>query len=153
MQGLNHNTLQNTLNWFKEAKPNPDGAALGVQMGVHFEEVTELLDVVMGGNSVAALNVLNALNELKTLADHMKANPELYTVAEDDRQEALDALADQVVTATGSAYMLGFDFIGAMDEVNRSNYSKFVDGKAVLTEQGKIAKGPDYTKPDLTPFV
>lgn len=122
-------------------------------MGVHFEEVTELLDVVTGGNQGAGLNVLCALENLKRLADDMKANPDLYLVQSDDRQEALDAICDQIATGTGTAYMMGMDVVGAMDEVNRSNWSKFVDGKAIFNEQGKIAKGPNYFKPDLTKFI
>lgn len=150
---LNNNTLDNTLRWFSEAKPNPTHRDLIVQLGVHFEEVTELLDVVEGTNQVAGLNVLCALENLKRLADDMKANPENYCVPDTDRAEALDAICDQIVTGTGTAYMLGMDVVGAMNEVNRSNYSKFVDGKAIFNEQGKIAKGPDYTKPDLAPYI
>jgi hypothetical protein len=54
---------------------------------------------------------------------------------------------------TKKAHMFGLDLIGALNEVNRSNYSKFVDDKAVFNENGKIAKGPNYSKPDLTPFL
>lgn len=149
----NSNTLNNTLRWFSEAKPNPSRTDLSVQMGVHFEEVTELLEVVLGASQNASLLVLEAKEALKRLADNMKADPVSYEVAKEDRQEALDALCDQIVTATGTGYMLGMDMVAAMDEVNRSNWSKFVDGKAVFTEQGKIAKGPNYTKPDLAPFI
>jgi hypothetical protein len=59
-------------------------------------------------------------------------------------------LADQIVTAVGIASMLDMDIVGALQEVNRSNYSKFVNGRAVFDENGKIKKGADYSKPDLT---
>ncbi len=49
--------------------------------------------------------------------------------------------------------MFDMDIVGALQEVNRSNYSKFVNGRAVFDENGKIKKGPDYSKPDLTKFV
>ena len=71
----------------------------------------------------------------------------------DSRRELLDALCDQIVTAVGVAYMLGMDIQGALNEVNRSNWSKFVDGKAVFNEQGKIAKSENYTPPQLVEFV
>ena len=67
-------------------------------------------------------------------------------------KELLDALCDQIVTAVGVAHMFGMNIEGAMDEVNRSNFSKFVDGKPVFNEHGKIIKGPNYTPPDLTGF-
>ncbi|UZV39831.1 hypothetical protein [Xanthomonas virus PB119] len=145
--------MDDTTRWFKEAKPHPTQRDIIVQSGVHFEEVTEHLDTVTGGSQIAAMNVIEARAALKRLADDMKANPEAYSYQPDDHLELLDALCDQAVTGNGVAYMMGFPFSEAMHEVNRSNYSKFVDGKAVFTEQGKIAKGPDYTKPDLTPFV
>lgn len=150
---LNNNTLDNTLRWFSEAKPNPTKNDLIVQMGVHFEEVTEMLENISTSDSPAARKLDTAYSALLALANDMKADPESYYVAEDQRPGILDALCDQIVTATGTGYMLGMDVVGAMNEVNRSNWSKFVDGKAIFNEQGKIAKGPDYTKPDLTRFV
>lgn len=153
MHDDNSNTLRRTLEWFKEAKPTPRHEDLMVQLGVHFEEVCELLDVLLGTSQNASLNVLCAKENLHRLAEDMKANPLAYEIAHEDRVEALDALCDQNVTGAGVAYMLRMNFEEAMQEVNRSNFSKFVNGKAVLTEQGKIAKGPGYFKPDLTPFV
>lgn len=145
--------LNDTLKWFKEAVQHPTPATLQVQMGVHFEEVTEMLDQLSGESVESAMRIMEAQSALKSLADHMKSVPGQYTVAEEDRQEMLDALCDQLVTGTGTAHMLGFEIIGALNEVNRSNYSKFVDGKATFTDKGKIAKGPDYFKPDLSPFI
>jgi hypothetical protein len=38
----------------------------------------------------------------------------------------------------------------AVTAVNRSNYSKFdKNGYPIFNENGKIAKGPDYTPPNL----
>jgi predicted HAD superfamily Cof-like phosphohydrolase len=70
-----------------------------------------------------------------------------------DRKALLDSLCDQIVTAVGVAHMFGMDISGALSEVNRSNWSKFVEGKPVFNEHGKIAKGPNYTPPDLARFV
>lgn len=152
-QGTNHNTLSDTINWFKQAVPIVTENTLQVQMGVHFEEVTEMLDTIEAQDPQGAMLMLEAREALKQLANDMKRRPMSYRVLPEDRAEMLDSLADQLVTAAGTAYMLDMDIDGALDEVNRSNYSKFVDGKAVFTEHGKIAKGPDYTKPDLTPFL
>lgn len=70
-----------------------------------------------------------------------------------DKTELLDALCDQIVTAVGVAHMFGMNIEGALTEVNRSNWSKFVNEAPVFDENGKIAKGPDYTPPDLTEFL
>ena len=39
--------------------------------------------------------------------------------------------------------------VEAVGRVNKSNWSKFVNGKPIFDENGKIAKGPDYVKCDL----
>lgn len=46
--------------------------------------------------------------------------------------------------------MVGVSLPRALDVVNDSNWSKFVNGKAVFNDQGKIAKGSGYFKPDLS---
>ena len=67
--------------------------------------------------------------------------------------ELLDALADQIVTATGVGTFLGMDVPGATKEVNRSNYSKFENGEPIFNENKKVMKGKDYTPPDLSKFI
>ena len=59
-------------------------------------------------------------------------------------------MSEQLLTADD---IFTYDYHGALDEVNRSNYSKFEDGKAVRDEHGKIAKGKDYFRADLERFV
>lgn len=133
--------------WFALAVPNPTDKNRAVQLGVHFEEVDEMMQ---------ALHIPETQRgQMQRLAKMLK---ESMTVSIDEldhhkRVELLDALCDQVVTAIGVAHMFGMNIVGALAEVNRSNYSKFVDGKPIFNEHGKIAKGPNYSKPNLTPFV
>lgn len=141
------NELQRTLDWFKEAKPNPELKDLSVQIGCHFEEVVEMLD---------ALGHAEMAHNLEILANSYKQNKQterLIELTHEHKVEVLDSLADQVVTATGVAYMAGFDFYSAFAEVNDSNWSKFENGKAVFDENGKIKKGENYFKPKLEKFV
>jgi predicted HAD superfamily Cof-like phosphohydrolase len=77
----------------------------------------------------------------------------LEELSADARVELLDALCDQIVTAVGVAYMMGMDIEGALAEVNRSNWSKFEGGVPVFNEQGKIAKGVEYTPPELSDYI
>ena len=83
----------------------------------------------------------------------MKKAPEMFSMSSVDRVALLDAICDRIVTGIGMAHMLGMDIIGALDEVNRSNFSKFEDGKPVFNEHGKIKKGRDYKAPELEKFV
>ena len=68
--------------------------------------------------------------------------------------EGLDAIADLIYVLIGLALKVGFDLDGAFREVHRSNMSKLgPDGKPIYRDDGKILKGPDYTPPDLGPFI
>ena len=131
--------------WFKAAKPNPSTADACVQIGCHYEEVSEM-------SSVLYDDVEHALADT-ALAYKMNRNWYLGAASADARVELLDALCDQVVTAVGVAYMMGMDIEGALAEVNRSNWSKFEGGVPVFNEQGKIAKGVEYTPPELSDYI
>lgn len=130
--------------WFERAVPTPTDKNRAVQIGVHYEECSEMLDAT--GDSFDA-------EELHSLAGRYKSGREIVLVR--DKQELLDSLCDQIVTAIGVAHMFGFDITGALNEVNRSNWSKFLaDGTPLFDENGKIAKNPlTYSKPDLSAFV
>ena len=135
--------------WFKAAKPNPSTADACVQLGCHYEEISEMN---------AALNYdVEYVLEATALEYQMYYSGYLCAVLEelsaDARVELLDALCDQIVTAVGVAYMMGMNIEGALAEVNRSNWSKFKGGVPVFNEQGKIAKGVEYTPPELSDYI
>lgn len=67
-----------------------------------------------------------------------------------DMKEALDAIVDIEVVNTGTAVTFGFDSPEGFKRVMDSNFSKFVDGKAIKNAAGKIMKGPNYKEPDLS---
>lgn len=123
------------------------------QLGVHFEEVSEMLDTLRGRNIQTEELIGNARNALSFLATHLK-NEEPGLVIITDRLNFLDSICDQLVTSTLAAVLYAMDPVGGLHEVNRSNFSKLVDGvmqKAPVT--AKWVKGPDYTPPNLTPFI
>lgn len=91
-----------------------------------------------------------AENALKHLSKLLKQRGELII---GDRLEFLDSIADQFVTGAGAAYLLNMDVVGALDEVNRSNFSKFVNGEPIFDDNLKIQKGPEYFKPDLSKYI
>ena len=134
--------------WFKAAKPNPSTADVCVQIGCHYEEVSEM-SAVLDDDVDDELVDTAILYKIK----HSEYIGVLEELSADARVELLDALCDQVVTAVGVAYMMGMDIEGALAEVNRSNWSKFEGGVPVFNEQGKIAKGVEYTPPELSDYI
>ena len=143
--------------WFKRAKPEPTEQNFNVQVGVHFEELVEMLDTMRfyaptfpGGTLQGA--VMSLRNKLHVLAEDLKSG-KVQAVVE-DRIEFLDSLADQIVTATGAGYMAGMNVPAALDRVNGSNFSKFDDnGMPLFDANGKIKKGPNYKKVNLDGLV
>ena len=134
-------SITDIRNWFKAAKPEPTDRDVCTQIGCHFEEVSEMNEAILGVDTW----------EIDGLANHFKYASKLPKDA--DKIELLDALCDQIVTATGVAYMMGFDIESALKEVIRSNNSKMVGGKFEFDANGKIAKPESYSEPDLTPFI
>lgn len=133
--------------WINEAKPTPTDRDVQVQLGVHFEEVTEHLETLKGLDVTSRVALTEAMATLRYVASGLKQG--FVTVEIADRKEFLDACCDQIVTATGSAHLAGMSIVEAVGRVNESNWSKFVDGKPIFDENGKIAKGPGYFKCDL----
>ena len=83
--------------------------------------------------------------ELSELTDAMN-NKDLLEVA--------DALTDILYVTYGAGHAFGIDLDKCFDEVQNSNMSKLDDnGKPIFNEHGKVMKGPNYFKPDLSKFV
>ena len=133
--------------WFKAAKPNPSTADVYVQIGCHYEEVAEMADALWDGDVQEIIE--NVANKYK-YTEHFSF---LEDLTECQRVRVLDALCDQIITAVGVAYMMGMDIEGALAEVNRSNWSKFEGGVPVFNKHGKIAKGVEYTPPELSDYI
>ena len=83
--------------------------------------------------------------ELKELKDAMENN---------DLIEVADALTDILYVTYGAGHAFGIDLDKCFNEVQNSNMSKIgKDGKPIYNEFGKVMKGPNYFKPDLTKFI
>lgn len=142
-------SITDIRNWFKAAKPEPTNADICTQIGCHFEEFAENIEAINGN----ADELHDDANDLKSAGKTLPQADINQFVSLIKPLELLDALCDQIVTATGVAYMMGFDIEGALKEVIRSNNSKMVNGKFEFDANGKIAKPDSYSKPDLTPFI
>ena len=75
-------------------------------------------------------------------------------IKENDILEVADALTDILYVTYGAGHAFGIDLDKCFDEVQRSNMSKLSKGgKPIYNEHGKVMKGPDYFKPDLSKFI
>ena len=75
-------------------------------------------------------------------------------IKKQDLKEAIDALTDILYVTYGAGHAFGIDLDNCFDEVQNSNMSKLgKDGKPIYNEAGKVMKGPNYFKPDLSKFI
>ena len=71
-----------------------------------------------------------------------------------DLLEVADALTDILYVTYGAGHAFGVDLDKCFDEVQNSNMSKLGEnGEPIYNESGKVKKGPNYFKPDLSKFV
>ena len=71
-----------------------------------------------------------------------------------DIKEVADALTDILYVTYGAGHAFGINLDKCFNEVQNSNMSKLgLDGKPIYNEMGKVMKGPNYFKPDLSKFV
>lgn len=143
--------IEKVIDWFRAAKPNPTEKDKATQIGAHFEEVSEM----MAALSCIREQVEDVSQEFYSSdAIDKDIDGEVMKLPENWEIDLLDSLCDQIVTAIGVGYMMGFDMVGALKEVNLSNWSKFDEnGNPIFNENGKIVKGENYFKPDLAKFV
>jgi predicted HAD superfamily Cof-like phosphohydrolase len=71
-----------------------------------------------------------------------------------DLLEVADALTDILYVTYGAGHAFGINLDKCFDEVQNSNMSKLGEnGEPIYNESGKVMKGPNYFKPDLSKFV
>ena len=71
-----------------------------------------------------------------------------------DLLEVADALTDILYVTYGAGHAFGINLDKCFEEVQNSNMSKLdKNGKPIYNESGKVMKGPNYFKPDLSKFV
>ena len=75
-------------------------------------------------------------------------------IKEKNITEVADALTDILYVTYGAGHAFGIDLDKCFDEVQNSNMSKLgKNGEPIYNESGKVMKGPNYYKPDLSKFV
>ena len=92
----------------------------------------------------------------KLRIDLIKEELEELTEAIKDENllEVADALTDILYVTYGAGHAFGIDLDKCFEEVQNSNMSKLgEDGKPIYNEAGKVMKGPNYFKPDLSKYL
>ena len=83
--------------------------------------------------------------ELDELSEAMKNN---------DLLEVADALTDILYVTYGAGHAFGINLDECFEEVQNSNMSKLdATGEPIYNDVGKVMKGPNYFKPDLSKFI
>ena len=83
--------------------------------------------------------------ELDELADAMNKR---------DLVEVADALTDILYVTYGAGHAFGINLDKCFEEVQNSNMSKLdLNGQPIYNGNGKVMKGPNYFKPNLSKFV
>ena len=146
--------LTETMEWFQKAVSVPTNKNLHTQLGCHLEEVNEMLMTVSTMDFETQILLDTAKTALNALSNHLKTHNDVVMIHQKNREEYLDALCDQIVTAVGCGHMSDLDVVGAVAEVNRSNFSKFDEhGQPIFNDDLKVMKGPNYQKADLAAYV
>ena len=92
----------------------------------------------------------------KLRVDLIKEELDELTNAMDEKDllEVADALTDILYVTYGAGHAFGINLDKCFEEVQSSNMSKLgEDGKPIYNEAGKVMKGPNYFKPDLSKYV
>tara|TARA_B100001029_G_C15048803_1_gene449142 strand:+ start:206 stop:574 length:369 start_codon:yes stop_codon:yes gene_type:complete len=75
-------------------------------------------------------------------------------VKDKDILEIADALTDILYVTYGAGHAFGINLDKCFNEVQNSNMSKLgADGKPIYNESGKVMKGPNYFKPNLSKYL
>lgn len=98
---------------------------------------------------------LAEIPEMRMRHEIMREENEEYREAceKGDLIAIADALGDQLYVLCGTilAHGLQDKIMEVVAEIHRSNMSKLDrDGKPIRREDGKVLKGPDYFRPDLS---
>ena len=94
------------------------------------------------------------INELRISLINEELEELKKAIKDNDILEVADALTDILYVTYGAGHAFGINLDECFNEVQESNMSKLgFDGKPIYNEYGKVMKGPNYFKPDLSKFL
>ena len=120
----------------------------------NFDDVRHFMEVY--GQEVKTQSSFPNEKIVQLRYDLIKEELDELSVAIKDKDivEVADALTDLLYVVYGAGHSFGIDLDKCFTEVQRSNMSKLdTDGKPIYNENGKVMKGPNYSKPNLKQFI
>ena len=94
------------------------------------------------------------INELRVSLIKEELDELIEAMNKKDLVEVADALTDILYVTYGAGHAFGINLDECFKEVQNSNMSKLDDnGKPIYNDKGKVMKGPNYFKPDLSKFI
>ena len=94
------------------------------------------------------------INELRISLINEELEELKKAIEDNDILEVADALTDILYVVYGAGHAFGINLDKCFNEVQESNMSKLdSDGKPIYNESGKVMKGPNYFKPNLSKFL
>ena len=94
------------------------------------------------------------INELRINLIKEELDELIEAMNKKDLVEVADALTDILYVTYGAGHAFGINLDDCFEEVQNSNMSKLdKDGKPIYNDKGKVMKGPNYFKPDLSKFI
>lgn len=120
----------------------------------NFDDVRHFMEVY--GQEVKTKSSFPSEKIIKLRYDLIKEELDELSLAIKEKNliEVADALTDLLYVVYGAGHAFGIDLDKCFAEVQRSNLSKLdIDGKAIYNDNGKVMKGPNYSKPNLKQFL
>ena len=120
----------------------------------NFDDVKNFMEIY--GQEVKTKSSFPNEKIIQLRYDLIKEELDELSVAIKDKDivEVADALTDLLYVVYGAGHSFGIDLDKCFAEVQRSNLSKLnIDGKPIYNENGKVMKGPNYSKPNLKQFL
>ena len=94
------------------------------------------------------------INELRINLIKEELDELIEAMNKKDLVEVADALTDILYVTYGAGHAFGINLDECFQEVQNSNMSKLdSDGKPIYNDKGKVMKGPNYFKPELSKFI
>ena len=96
----------------------------------------------------------NKINELRVSLIKEELDELIEAMNKKDLVEVADALTDILYVTYGAGHAFGINLDQCFEEVQNSNMSKLDNnGEPIYNDKGKVMKGPNYFKPDLSKFI
>ena len=120
----------------------------------NFEKVGKFMETF--GQEVKSKSSLSSekINSLRVNLIEEELEELKQAIREKNLLEVADALTDLLYVTYGAGHAFGINLDKCFDEVQNSNMSKLDEnGKPIYNEHGKVMKGPNYFKPNLSKFL